>query len=238
MGIYTEHLPSQQGGATFGAGSTNVFSMLPSYQIAYSDLNLLRGVAGNTGDVVSFSNGYAGGTSAQLATYFGYEYGTYSKMVSVAYPTALNTPVTLMDINGSAGVLTHLILGRCGAGVETVTITVDGKHEYVVDLVTSGINYMRIMGAFEMAQNIGTSTTLNGSSGGQDNGIFLSSGRREAVIINPTEAATKRGIGIPYETSIKVTVKATAGFSGGSNFPLVAMYWDAVGTSTYTDLTE
>lgn len=128
--------------------------------------------------------------------------------------TADTTEQTIVDFSG-AGVLTHIIPAELSAsGTMTVRVTADGTlTTFVSNTITDTIRYL--IGSFPLFSATGTAGDGAGIGSAQDAGYVTASTPRALLTTSP-QAIQEGGVGIVFNTSLKVTIQGSVNISASS----------------------
>ena len=187
-------------GSSGNSGSGGGLTM-PSYTINNtSGLLLKNGQASNTGaDAAGFWTAIDLSHTAQ-----GYE--------TVKLAAAANTnEQTILNILDS-GVLTNVVAPELsGSGTMTIKVTADGVETvYLSETITTGARFC--IGAI-LGQD-STATATDGAGFGARLDAGFSTTTDFATLITPLQTLYLGGIGIKFETSLKVTITGSVNISG------------------------
>lgn len=131
---------------------------------------------------------------------------------STYLPTPDTTEQTILDVTGEAGVLTHIISPQVTViGDMTIRITIDGNPAKVftdtLQVANSDVLTMGDFQTFEASTSGVTAITQLGDIG-------YNTGQQASMTTAPQ--AIERKIGLPYTTSIKVTIQGSSSVVVGS----------------------
>lgn len=140
------------------------------------------------------------------------DFSRFGFITATMSPVADTTEQTIIDVTGEAGVLTQVISPTISTANSDmiIKVTVDGvDKEFTGKLVTSGTDVLTL-GGFRTWE----AATASEANYGQQNDGGYNTGQLSALLTPPQ--AIELGMGIPYETSIKVTVQGSDNLTAGS----------------------
>tara|TARA_R110002020_G_scaffold445824_1_gene657771 strand:+ start:1561 stop:2409 length:849 start_codon:yes stop_codon:yes gene_type:complete len=201
-------------GVTSKASANNTKKLvMPSISIQELNLKLKS----------TFSNVFSSAVSSFWSeidashTTFGYESVSLSA-------TSDTTEQTIVDVTG-LGVLTHVIAPvLSGTGTMTIRVTIDGVVKtFISESLLIGSNSHRFcIGDFQNTEPTGSAGSGSGYGSEKDHGW---SNSNQAFVTTPIQCLQRALIGMPFKTSLKVTIQGSVNItSTAENSKAAALY--------------